>query len=386
LDFYYSGKCNNISNGKKFDKNVFLRSKNLQSTKLIWGAPAALIIYKKEILQKIGSFDPDFFAYEEDVDLALRLHLLGYQTLYIPQAICYHMGGATSKKMGNFRNRMDAKNWIYIIIKNYPTKLIFKNLFSIIEQRLRNFSGLIKNIRPSQLPKDIFITYYEVLFNLPKMFQKRRHIQKMLNQTMIIGIDVSSVAYQTGVSNYTLKLVQNLISTDTKNHYKLFFSSLRLPLPAQISQLKNKSNVTIYHFRFPPTFLQILSNQLHIIPVEFLIGKCDIFHTSDWTQPPTLKANTITTDHDLTPFLFPQWHHPKVIKAHRNKMYWAAKDCSKFICVSQNTKSDLIKLFPKIDQAKITVVYEAAEDKYKLFHQLPQKNPTTKNISYQKTI
>lgn len=180
LDFDYSGKCNNISNGQKFNKNVFLRSTKLQSTKLIWGAPAALIIYKKEVLQKIGMFDPDFFAYEEDVDLALRLHLLKYQTLYIPTAICYHLGGATSKKMGNFRNRMDAKNWIYIIIKNYSATQILKNLFGLIEQRLRNLSGLIKNTPIRHLPKDIFQTYSEVLFNFPKMVQKRRHIQKML--------------------------------------------------------------------------------------------------------------------------------------------------------------------------------------------------------------
>lgn len=190
---------------------------------------------------------------------------------------------------------------------------------------------------------------------------------------MIIGIDVSSIAYQTGVSNYTLNLIKNLVSIDKKNHYKLLFSSLRLPVPKQISQLKSQYNVSVYHFRFPPTFLQILWNQLHIVPIEFLIGKCDIFHTSDWTQPPTLTAKTITTIHDLTPFLFPQWHHPKVIKAHANKMYWAAKKCSKFICVSQNTKSDLTKLFPKIDQSKITVIYEAAENKYKKFHQLSLK-------------
>ncbi len=195
---------------------------------------------------------------------------------------------------------------------------------------------------------------------------------------MIIGIDVSSVAYQTGVSNYTLNLIRNLVSLDKSNQYKLFFSSLRLPLPKEISDLKKEPNVTIYHFRFPPTFLQILWNQIHIFPIEFLIGKCDIFHTSDWTQPPTLKAKTITTVHDLTPFLFPQWHHPKVINAHKNKMYWATKKCSKFICVSQSTKNDLIKLFPKIDKNKIQVIYEAAEDKYKIFHELPQKTQQQK--------
>lgn len=188
---------------------------------------------------------------------------------------------------------------------------------------------------------------------------------------MIIGIDVSSVSYQTGVSNYTLNLIRNLVKIDKTNHYKLFYSSLRLPLPSEIKKLSSKPNVSIYQFPFPPTLLQILWNQLRLIPIELLIGKCDIFHTSDWTQPPTLSTKTIATIHDLTPFLHPEWHHPKVINAHRRKMYWAAKKCCHFICVSQNTQSDLLKLFPQINQSKTSLVYEAAETKYGQFLKLP---------------
>ena len=195
---------------------------------------------------------------------------------------------------------------------------------------------------------------------------------------MIIGIDVSSVSYQTGVSNYTLNLVKNLVNLDKTNKYKLFYSSLRLPLPKEIQELASKPNVTIYHFRLPPTLLQILWNQLHLFPIELFIGKCDIFHASDWTQPPTIKAKTITTIHDLTPFLHPEWHHPKVINAHKNKMYWASKKCAQFICVSQNTKIDLLRLFPKIDISKIEVIYEAAENKYGLFAKLSPEEKTKK--------
>lgn len=190
---------------------------------------------------------------------------------------------------------------------------------------------------------------------------------------MIIGIDVSSVSYHTGVSNYTLNLVRNLIKLDKTNQYKLFYSSLRLPLPSEIKKLSQNKNVSIYHFRLPPTLLQILWNQLRLIPIEILIGRCDIFHTSDWTQPPTISAKTFTTIHDLTPFLHPEWHHPKVINAHRRKMYWAAKKCSRFICVSQNTQSDLLKLFPQINKSKTSVIYEAAESKYSQFLKLSTK-------------
>lgn len=181
---------------------------------------------------------------------------------------------------------------------------------------------------------------------------------------MIIGIDVSSIAYGTGVSNYTLNLVRHLLKNDRKNTYKLFFSILRQPLPKEISLLAKYKNVKIYHYRLPPTLLAILWNQLHILPIELFIGKCDIFHTSDWTQPPTLKAKAITTIHDLTSFLYPQWVHHRIISTLNHKMFWATRECHHFICVSENTKTDLLKIFPKIKAEKCCVIYEAAEDKY----------------------
>lgn len=185
LDFFYSGKCQNVSNGQSFlSKDLALQS----SKALVWGASAALVVYNKKIITKIGLFDQDFFAYEEDVDLALRLHNLGFKTLYNPQALSYHLGGGTSNKMGIFRYKMDAKNWFYIIIKNFSKKEILDNFCSIIEQRLRNLSGLNKQIIRIYKLKSffylpyIFISVYgEVLFNLPKMFKKRQAIKKLIS-------------------------------------------------------------------------------------------------------------------------------------------------------------------------------------------------------------
>ncbi len=174
LDFDYSGRCYNLKNGQQ--TSLDLKNKKPQ---IIWGANASLVVYKKNTINKIGMFDPDFFAYEEDVDLALRLHHLGYQTLWVPNALSYHLGGATSSKMGNFRNRMDTKNWIYIIIKNYSLKQIWQNLPGIIEQRLRNLSGLLKNTTFLLWLPTIISVYGQVIIKLPSMFIKRIKINNL---------------------------------------------------------------------------------------------------------------------------------------------------------------------------------------------------------------
>ena len=90
---------------------------------------------------------------------------------------------------------------------------------------------------------------------------------------MIIGIDVSSVVYGTGVSNYTLNLVRYLLKKDKVNTYKLFFTSMRLPIPEEIRKLSKQPRVKLYQFKIPLTFLSFLWNRLHIIPIEFFIGK-----------------------------------------------------------------------------------------------------------------
>ena len=174
LKFYYSGKCNNISNNEPYSPSFF-EGRGSGGGFKIWGASAALTLYNKKIFNQVGGFDEDFFAYEEDVDLSLRLHNLGYTTLYVPQALSYHLGGATSSRMGNFRHRMDAKNWIYIIAKNYSTTELLIYFPSIFIERLRNLSGLIKNTPLKYIPRDVFRTYGEVIRTLPKILKKRYH-------------------------------------------------------------------------------------------------------------------------------------------------------------------------------------------------------------------
>ena len=179
LDFNIKGKCNNISNNLDFNPKL-LSSTNSE----IWGSSAALVVYSKDVIKKIGLFDEDFFAYEEDVDLALRLNRLGYKTLYIPIALSFHLGGGTSRNMGNFRSRMDAKNWFFIIIKNYSSKEILSNLFPLIEERFRNLSGLIKNTSIFLIPQSIISTYGNVIKKIPSMLKKRKRIQILLKSKL----------------------------------------------------------------------------------------------------------------------------------------------------------------------------------------------------------
>lgn len=141
ISFDWSGKCYQINNSHSFLKSNLLSLKSIP----IWGSSGAVVIYDKKVILKIGLFDEHYFAYIEDVDVAFRLQKNHYQTLLIPQAISYHLGGGTSNKMGNFRAKQTFKNWIYFIRKNYSFFQIIKYFPQIFVERLRNFSYLLKS-------------------------------------------------------------------------------------------------------------------------------------------------------------------------------------------------------------------------------------------------
>ena len=61
----------------------------------VFGASAAAALYRREMIADISDrgsfFDPDFFAYREDADVAWRAQLLGWRCLYVPDAVGYHV-------------------------------------------------------------------------------------------------------------------------------------------------------------------------------------------------------------------------------------------------------------------------------------------------------
>src|SRR4030043_2422771 len=104
---------------------------------------------------------------------------------------------------------------------------------------------------------------------------------------MTIAIDISQIVYGTGASIYTQELVQSLLKIDHKNKYILFASSLRQrkKLDEFKKKLSKYENVKFKILPLPLTILEIIWNKFHFLPIDKLIGKVDIYHSSDWLQP-----------------------------------------------------------------------------------------------------
>ena len=64
----------------------------------VFGACAGAALYRRDAVLGVGGFDERYFAYLEDVDLALRLRLAGWTCAYEP-AVCWHAGEGSSAQL-----------------------------------------------------------------------------------------------------------------------------------------------------------------------------------------------------------------------------------------------------------------------------------------------
>ncbi|WP_410512534.1 glycosyltransferase family 2 protein [Paenibacillus sp. BR2-3] len=120
---------------RAFDRGAGEPSANWQESGPVFGVSGAAAVYSRRMIDDISVdgefFDGDFFAYKEDVDVAWRAQLLGWQGYYDAEAIGYHergwkTSGRNSKPM--FIRRISYINRYKMIYKNERARTVLKTL------------------------------------------------------------------------------------------------------------------------------------------------------------------------------------------------------------------------------------------------------------------
>lgn len=95
----------------------------------VFSACGGAAIYRKEILEKIGLFDEEHFAYMEDLDIGYRARIYGYRNFYEPKAEVLHFGSAsTGSRYNERKTELASANNIYVVFKNMPLLQLLWNL------------------------------------------------------------------------------------------------------------------------------------------------------------------------------------------------------------------------------------------------------------------
>ena len=183
---------------------------------------------------------------------------------------------------------------------------------------------------------------------------------------MRIGIDISQVAFTgTGIATYTQNLVRELLRIDTTNDYVLFGSSLRRKdiLIQYVDTLTKRKGLDARFFSLPPSVLEGMWNGWHTGDIELLTGNINVFHTSDWLEPPS-KSKKVTTIHDLLVYKFEDSMHPKIVANQKKKLEWVQKESQLILVDSESTKQDCIDILG-IEADKLRVVYLGVDSRFK---------------------
>ncbi|MCS6954046.1 MAG: glycosyltransferase family 2 protein [Bryobacterales bacterium] len=85
-------------------------------------------MYRRAMLEQIGSFDEDFFAYGDDAELGLRARLAGWTCLYTPEAVVWHRRASTLGLTSARRLELIERNRVLLAVKLFPWSLLWLNV------------------------------------------------------------------------------------------------------------------------------------------------------------------------------------------------------------------------------------------------------------------
>ncbi len=92
----------------------------------IFGASGGAALFRRAAFDRVGPFDEDFGAYFEDADWALRAQLCGYACRYVPTAVAFHMGSATTSRDPAAYAHLFSRNSLLMLTKCLPTGLLLR--------------------------------------------------------------------------------------------------------------------------------------------------------------------------------------------------------------------------------------------------------------------
>jgi len=174
---YYNKK---LSSGGTWISRAFYNGhiKNGKSSKQKVIPYLGVGLIRKNIVKKFGYlFDAHYFIYAEDVDLGLRLRLIGYKVVFVPDSIIYHMHAMTTK---NFKSSQMTflleRNLLMTFLKILSLKNIILMTPYILSTRIITILRDIITFRFSNSFSRIKAIFW-IIFHVPLIWKKRKTLQ-----------------------------------------------------------------------------------------------------------------------------------------------------------------------------------------------------------------
>ena len=154
----------------------------------IFAPTAAAALYKREMLEKIGLFDEDFFCYGEDLDLGLRARLVGWRAYFTPRTKVIHFHSQTKGAASGFKAYYIRRNTNLTAFKNLPLLFYLKyivyaginylKLMGNVKNTNTSTGKLTRKLKLFGMLKLVIKINFGTMKYLPRMWSKRKNILK----------------------------------------------------------------------------------------------------------------------------------------------------------------------------------------------------------------
>jgi hypothetical protein len=145
-------------------------------------------MYRGAMLDQIGGFDEDFFAYGDDAELGLRARIAGWTCRYEPGAVVRHRRGSTLGVESARRIELIERNRVLLAAKLFPWSLLWLNGFYYAARLAAgvraavagrgdaaHFVGVRGKVK---LAAALLRGDWQALLLLPRMLAKRREVDR----------------------------------------------------------------------------------------------------------------------------------------------------------------------------------------------------------------
>jgi GT2 family glycosyltransferase len=161
---FWTGAAEKVGHGRPASEYTTLRE--------VFAPSGGASLYRRAFLEKMGGFDERFFAYLEDVDVALRGRLRGYRFLFEPAAEILHKGHGSGIAPSSYV-RLVTRNRVMLFAKNVPLLLLLRNLGQLLYGQLYFFVVYRR-------PLSSLIGYASLLLQLRHVLRERRKLKPLI--------------------------------------------------------------------------------------------------------------------------------------------------------------------------------------------------------------
>ena len=178
---------------------------------------------------------------------------------------------------------------------------------------------------------------------------------------MRIAFDYTSAVHQrAGVGRYTRSLAGQIIPMLEDSDDLILWYTSTSKESVMFPSGGTPQNCTLRRIPLSPRLAAIGWQRLRLpLPIDRFVGKVDLHHQPDFVSPPT-NAPMMTTIHDLSYLIVPEFAHPELRRYLARSVPRTLARAAQVVAVSDTTRRDIIERY-RIAPERVTTIYNGVD-------------------------